>query len=209
MKIFALLALSLLCSCSFIERRTYSRAEDPSQNWRDYVYNQRGPLEKEAMRELNLSNKNSLSEYEKYQLDQRVTVKKLESELRSPTELEQYYKHKPFFKNDSERIHFLSLSDVYQKQSWLEQNIRVPRDKFSSEIEAAIQKGDLLPNMTKDAVLKSWGRPEDVEISGNPAYGNERWTYSNFGDNNANDFQEKRQLFFENGILKGWKTFKN
>jgi hypothetical protein len=209
MKIFVLLALSLLCSCSFVERRTYSRTDDPSQNWKDYVYNKRGPIEREAMRELNLSDKSSLSEFERYQVDQRVEVKKLESDLRSPTELEQYFKHKPFFKNDGERIHFLRLSDVYQKQAWLEKNIRVPRDKFSPEMETAIQKGDLLPNMTKDAVIKSWGKPEDVEVSGNPAYGNERWTYTNFGDNNANDYQEKRHLFFENGVLKGWKTSRN
>ena len=206
MRILLFITIAALCSCSFIERRTYSRANDPSQAWQEYEYNKRGPLEQEAMRELDLTQKKSLSENERYQVGLRMRVNQLEDQLRSPTEIEQYYKHKPFMASDSKRIEFLSLSDIYQKQSWLEKNVQVPMDKYNPEVEKAIKTGNLVPNMTRDAVIKSWGSPETVEVSGNPAYGNERWSYPSFGSNNINDYEETKQLYFENGVLKGWKT---
>lgn len=203
-----LLILSLVWSgCSnfqrslesgYFSRETQQEVFTPSES-KDYD---------SALYELGLFGKaNNLSPSDSVRLKRRVKVKQLERLLQSQMEKQQYYKYKPFFRSDLERLSFLSYPSYDEKESWLAKNGFLDRQNYQSEQEKkAIEQSDVLEHMTMQAVRESWGEPDKREISGNRLYGNERWTYNHYSSTESGFNSEKRVLYFENGRLKSWNS---
>ena len=50
--------------------------------------------------------------------------------------------------------------------------------------------------MSKQEVMSRWGRPDYVEVAGNPRLENEKWTFLING--------KQGHVYFENGQVQGW-----
>jgi len=60
--------------------------------------------------------------------------------------------------------------------------------------------------MLKNNVQSFLGRPDQIEVAGNPIYGNERWTYVRSVPTMDGYYTEKRVIYFERGNVVGWET---
>lgn len=65
--------------------------------------------------------------------------------------------------------------------------------EISKQIRDCILENKIIVGMTKDDVVASWGKPEDIHRTVGSWGLNEQWVYSN------------RYLYFENGILTSWQ----
>jgi hypothetical protein len=143
--------------------------------------------------------------YELYSLENRV----------SDAEYHDYLKVRDEFNSDSERIYYLRLNGMRQKRDYLQaRGIEVEgaswsdtpsyrnysnnsnsnfydRGRRPGNYQKAISVG-----MNQEKVLNSWGQPLRRDVSGNPAHGNERWTYQ-MGD-------RVKYIYFESGRVEGW-----
>ena len=130
----------------------------------------------------------------------------------SDQEYYSYLKYKNDFQNDSERIYYLRLSTA-KKRSYLEsKGILEPQETSSSRYPSARRPAAIARTsywdernfggetialgMGKRDVISILGPPARMEVAGNPAYENEKWTYTKNG--------VTRQIFFENGQVDGW-----
>lgn len=149
----------------------------------------------------------ALSELEHNRLQQRVFLKQLERNLISTMDKDLYYRNKPFFRNDAERIDFLNIQDFSDKLKWLRQNNFDSRiSNYSDDEREAIEQNDILLHMSMNAVKESWGEPDNREISGNEMHGNQKWTYFNYQSSPEGYQKQNRTLFFENGRVVAWQT---
>jgi hypothetical protein len=148
----------------------------------------------------------TLNDQQSEALETRTALNRLEKSLSGKREREQYYKSKPYMKNDQERIEFLSIESFEGRGRWLNtKGIQGSSTAHPSHIQALIDVNDITLGMTKQAVKDSWGEPELVEVAGNPVYGNERWHYSE-QISSAEGFQtEHRLVYFESGRVAGWE----
>jgi hypothetical protein len=55
---------------------------------------------------------------------------------------------------------------------------------------------DVSMGMNKDDVVRNWGRPERMDIAGDPRQQNERWAYRKNGNT--------KYIYFEKGRVEGW-----
>ena len=134
-----------------------------------------------------------------------ATLKRAEKNLEGRREREQYFKNKPYLKNDHERLALLSLGSFEERARWLDAHgISANGTPHSPEMQALIDINDITLGMTKQAVRDSWGEPELVEVAGNPLYGNERWAYSEQLPSTEGFQTEKRIVYFEGGRVSGW-----
>jgi outer membrane protein assembly factor BamE (lipoprotein component of BamABCDE complex) len=60
--------------------------------------------------------------------------------------------------------------------------------------------------MKKRNVQRRMGRPDAVEVAGNPKYGNERWIYERSVPTLNGTFQETQVIYFEGGSVVGWES---
>jgi len=60
--------------------------------------------------------------------------------------------------------------------------------------------------MQKNRVQRSLGAPSQVEIAGNPKYGNERWVYERSVPTLDGYYKEKKVIYFEGGSVVGWES---
>ena len=124
----------------------------------------------------------------------------LEARL-SDEEFDEYQSLSSHFRNNSQRIEFLSVQSVEARDSWLQEHgIHHHQDRYPSQIQAAIYKRDIVYGMSKDAVIKSWGEPSKIEYAGRGGY--ERWTYYS----NPALKEGRKFLFFESGSLSAWES---
>lgn len=139
----------------------------------------------------------------------RQSLKRYERELEGRAEKEQYYRAKPLLKNDSERIRFLNLGSTNKRDRYLA-SVGIDGDNIvhPQEIQQLIDENDIAAGMTKQAVKESWGAPDEVEVAGNPMYGNEQWKYTEQVTSSDGYMTEKRVVYFEGGRVVGWQTFK-
>ncbi|MFN8369064.1 MAG: hypothetical protein U0T83_00395 [Bacteriovoracaceae bacterium] len=119
----------------------------------------------------------------------------LEAKL-SYNELSQYQAYKEKLATVSEKIYFLKLRGFQEKEEYLigKGLKKENRDDFS--VSSAVSVGDIIVGMDKSSVIKSWGRPNRVDIAGDPAYQNERWAFYRNG--------RLKYIFFERGVVNGW-----
>jgi hypothetical protein len=112
----------------------------------------------------------------------------------------QYQRVKKRLGSTSEQIYFLKIPSLQERAAYLNSrgiNKRGPMRYTSTETVEAIRNRDILLGMSKADVIKAWGRPDRIDVAGNPAYENERWAYSQRG--------ERRVIFFESGKVEGWR----
>ena len=97
----------------------------------------------------------------------------------------------------SERIYFLQLSHD-ERQEYLGSRGLLREPKYSSlEEQYGVRSEVVTLGMTKSEVMSSIGRPQQVEVAGNPNYENERWLYSVNG--------ATKYIYFESGRVEGWE----
>jgi hypothetical protein len=196
------MGLSLSGCALFEEPRASLNEED------DYAaYSAQKNGMSDAFEELGYTPSQRLSDEEQEALYKRIKLRKLEKNL-TDKEREQYFTYKPYMESDSERIDFLNLPSKQARDRFAEQRGFYKNvNKYAPAIKNAISSGDIVLGMTKDAVLESWGEPENVEVAGNQMYGNERWTYIQY-NSTAEGFQkEERVVIFESGKVAGWKKY--
>jgi hypothetical protein len=156
--------------------------------------------------ELGLYDTSNLTEYQVKAIQNRVTLKKLERQLSTSIERQQYYQYKPFFRSDPQRIHFLTLSSYEQRERYARsKGINPTNDQLTERDVAAIEESDLYIGMSKAGVQKSWGDPDRREIAGSAIYGNERWMYSDYVASPDGYVLEKKLIYFEGGRVVGWQ----
>ena len=146
-----------------------------------------------------------LNEMEQQRLLLRLKLNQLEKELITKKEREQYYKLKPYFKNDSQRIKFLSIPTLEQRAQYAGvYGISAENTDYGPRSIAAIENKDIIVGMTREAVVESWGEPDAKEIAGNSIYGNERWVYQKYISGSNGYTKENRTIYFESGQVAGW-----
>lgn len=134
-------------------------------------------------------------------------IHNLEKKLQSKKEKEQYSKVLPWFSNSEEKLEFLNLPDFEARSRWmLEKDIISRMSQPPPDMKEAIDSQDITLGMPMDWVLQSWGDPTQREVSGNPVYKNEKWKYVRTVSGAEGFRQEKRIVYFENGLVVGWET---
>lgn len=147
-----------------------------------------------------------LSDNESRAVQDRALLNKVEKEIEGKREREQYYRNKPHFRSDRERVEFLKLDSFEARSRYLSaRGIDGGDTQNPPEIQALIDVNDITLGMSKDAVKASWGEPEQVEVAGNPIYGNERWHYSEQLPSAEGYLTENRLVYFEGGRVAGWE----
>lgn len=139
-------------------------------------------------------------------ISDKTRLKQLENGLTTKKEVEQYSKSLPWFRDEDERIEFLSLEDFEDRQRWLnEKNFSSRSVEVTNNMLDLVDAQDIAMGMPQTLVKKSWGEPENVEVSGNPKFRNERWRYSKYISTNDGYKLEKKVVYFEAGKVVGWE----
>ncbi len=160
----------------------------------------------DVQRELDLHKASQLSEFQIASIQNRVDLRKHERNLRTSTERQQYFQYKPFFRNDRQRIHFLSLPDVAAREAYSNSKGFSNSVDFITPLDQeAAESNDLYIGMSKSGVRHSWGSPDQVEVAGSPLYGNERWLYSDYVPSPDGFVKEKKVIYFEGSRVVGWE----
>ena len=120
--------------------------------------------------------------------------------LQTEENQELYFKHRHKFQNISEKIYFLKLPSHERTDYLMDRGfVARPRNEIFTKHDRtlAIRSQDILLGMKKDEVLESWGKPQRVDIAGNPRHENERWLYQMNGT--------PKYIYFEAGEVQGWE----
>lgn len=142
-------------------------------------------------------------------LDRELTY--LESKL-SPDELDAHREIRSQIGNVSQQIYYLRLKPFEQKEYLKSRGIAsdfvrtsnlVPngpnRNSYQSRSYASANYpkiNDIMLGMQKDDVVRNWGRPDRMDVAGDPGRENERWAYRKDG--------VIKYIYFENGLVEGW-----
>jgi hypothetical protein len=205
--IFLILGFVFISGCAGMQRSTASgyahRDSDPNMNALDRRTEQRD----RSAREMGFKSSDDLTDNQAEAVDRRITLSKAERALEGKREREQYFKNKPYMKNDRERLDFLNQDSFEARARWLNsKNIGGPTTAHPSEIQALVDINDITLGMTKQAVRDSWGEPELVEVAGNPMYGNERWHYTEQTSSTEGYHTQHRMVYFDAGRVSGWES---
>lgn len=205
-----MLALMLLMSsCAFVSERSYTdemEAMDegmfvPNRDFQvvggdsgDISYTRR-----EILRRTPASRLEKEKMFENFALEEELV--QLESE-QSGGMAEQYDKYREHLKTNSEKIYYLKLASKREREEYMASKglFQGKHSNVSPQEEDAIGQHQIAQGMSKDAVLKSWGKPISVEVAGNPKYENERWVYRRN--------RKLEYVYFEGGLVEGF-TGKN
>lgn len=111
-----------------------------------------------------------------------------------------YEKYKRQLATTSEKIYFLKLPP-HERRDYLLGRGFIEEPKASPFTDQdrmfAVRKQNILLGMTKHDVMESWGKPQRVEVAGNPRNENERWVYQANG--------ASKYIYFESGVVGGWE----
>lgn len=133
-------------------------------------------------------------------------LKQLENSLSTKKETEQYSKALPWFHNEQERIQFLSLPGFEARQKWLsERDFNSRIHQVQSEMKELVEAQDIAVGMPQNLVRQSWGDPDNIEVSGNPQFKNERWRYNRYVSTQDGYKSERRTVYFEGGKVVAWE----
>jgi hypothetical protein len=170
---------------------------------------ERKAVERESiLAEMGARDSRASSSVDSNHLKLRSMLRRAEASLEGRRERDQYFRNKPYMRDDRERLEFLSLPSFAVRQSWL--NARGiqpgPGMQHGDAIQALIDINDITIGMTKQAVRDSWGEPELTEVAGNPIYGNERWYYREETSSTDGFQTQERWVYFESGRVSGWES---
>ncbi len=198
----ASLTILALSSCSMFEQQYEGVNRDDS--YQSYAAQRDGTFE--AYDELGIDSTQKLSSDDRGKLQTRSRLVRLERNLTTKKEREQYYTYRPYLNDDSERITFLELPTVEARDRYaMSKGIYSRTGKFSPQIKKAITDSDIIVGMPKEAVMQSWGEPADRFVAGSEMYGNEKWTYTEMVPSNEGYQKEQRSVYFTNGKVSGWE----
>ncbi len=170
------------CGCSFISKRIEAREQQEHS----------GSVPKVAQTDEQLT---------------QIQIRDFERRLKSQREKELYSKLLPWFRDEDEKLDYLSLNTLKEKQDWSMQKKIWNRAKMpNTEMRNLMQNQDIAIGMPMDYVQKSWGDPAMKEVSGNPLFKNQKWLYSRSISTSDGFKQEKRTVYFESGKVVGWET---
>jgi hypothetical protein len=79
------------------------------------------------------------------------------------------------------------------------------RQSRESEIQYGLETGEIVVGMKMDDVVTVWGRPRDIEVAGDPRFGNQKWIYHE-GVSSRWGLRPLRVIYFEEGRVAGWET---
>ena len=159
-----------------------------------------------AAEQLDFEDPSSLTGSERQQVHICAKLDRAETFLEGKREREQYFKNKPYMKNDYERIAFLRVADFETRERWLDAHgINGASTVHNPDVQNLVDRNDIAVGMTEQAVRDSWGPPESVGVAGNSLYGNERWSYSEQIASTDGYRNEKRAIYFESGRVVGWE----
>lgn len=211
LSIFGLLALMFMVTgCAGLKRSEQSGYMGRDSEQTGVKRDRRADERESTMSEMglgNYGNARELSDRELEAINLRLALTKAEKNLEGKREREQYYKNKPYMKNDRERLEFLRIASFDDRNRWLNaKGIQASLTQHPSEVQALIDINDIALGMTKQAVRDSWGEPDLVEVAGNPLYGNERWHYSEQSSSTEGYHSQNRLLYFESGRVVGWES---
>jgi len=160
---------------------------DTGRSWR---------TQKDWQRRTPASETSRLREREEVSLENELA--KLES-AQSEGAANHYQQYRAKLGSTSERIYFLQLKSKTEREEYLSsRGMLTDNAVMPFEHQWATAQGELLLGMSKDDVEESWGRPERVDVAGNPTYENERWMYRRDG--------AAKYIFFESGRVGGWSS---
>ena len=202
--LFTLILSIGLSSCAFMSQRTYTD-EMESQEEGMFVPNRdfqvvSGDSGDASISRRELLRRTPASRLEKEKYFEDLTLEdelaKLEDE-QSQGMSEHYVRYRDRLKTKSEKIYFLKLATIRDRDDYLVSKglYQGQHSNVSPQEESAISNHELAQGMDKEAVLKSWGRPDLVEVAGNPKYENERWVYKR---NRKTEY-----VYFEGGQVEG------
>ncbi len=161
----------------------------------------------QTAQELGIDIRNELTEDQRSAIQTRIWLRRLEKEIASQIEREQYYQVRPYLKTDSERIQFLNLRGYETKSRWISQHkLDSPTQLHSPHEKEAINLGDIFVGMSSSAVAESWGEPRITEVAGNPIFQNFRWIFERQVPTEDGYTTETRTVYFESGRVIGWET---
>lgn len=142
------------------------------------------------------------SEHSRKKLKEQVSLKQEldQKEADIPEELlGQYSKDKKYLPTDSDKLYYLSLS-TSERGGYInvkKQDMQDDQGKGQDFIQKrSIHNSELYLGMEKPQVIQIWGKPNRVEIAGNPKNQNERWSFIEDGN--------VKQIYFESGKVQGW-----
>lgn len=204
--LFAAAAIFLLSGCAEL-----SRSPDSGYAYRESerdLRRERKAAERSAtLSQMGVKVSRELTDDETQVVDNRSALLKAEKALEGKREREQYFRNKPFMKSDRERMEFLSLGSYEDRSRWLNaKGIQASTTQHPPEIQNLIDVNDITLGMTKSAVRDSWGEPDNVEVAGNPMYGNERWHYTEQTSSTEGYHTQNRLVYFESGRVVGWES---
>ena len=131
-----------------------------------------------------------------------MKAQRVHLEAALPSEEQTFYANiRDKMKNDSEKIYYLELPSAEERMAYAQtKGWTTTPEKYNAEWEKrlATRQSEIALGMTKQEVMDSAGRPERVEIAGNPRNENERWIYSVSGDS--------KFIYFEAGKVEGWSS---
>jgi hypothetical protein len=131
----------------------------------------------------------------------------LEKRLKSRSEKEHYSRVLPWFESDDERLEYLLLIDLERKEAWTQNKSIWNRSGSPTEQSLTLIKNqDIAMGMPREYVKRSWGEPQNVDVSGDPLFLNERWKYMKQVSSTQGYRQEKKVVYFEGGKVVGWST---
>jgi hypothetical protein len=203
MQVFTLMSLILLSSCSFLSQRSHlteMERDDQSffQPQDDFpvVAGDEGKIGR-SNRDIRERTPMSITEQKERQLHERLVSerKDMEDDLEED-EMKQYKQYRPYLNSDSEKIYFLNLSSMKERETYARY-----RGFTTSEENRDLNphsRGDIFLGMTKQDVIGQWGQPKSVEIAGKAQFENEKWTYQRSG--------ALKEIYFEHGKVEGWST---
>jgi len=130
---------------------------------------------------------------------------RLEGRINTESEYDNYNRYKSAMPSDKAKVEYLKQNRQGQTR-WLAANGIHNNYALDTATQAAIDNGDIVLEMPKDAVRKSWGDPDAIEVAGNPDYGNERWVYTTFESTTDGFHKQERKVYFKRGRVIGWES---
>ncbi len=205
--IYIIILMGSLSSCSYFQTRS------PQSGFQTYHEdNQQIPGLVDKKGDPRIVNESGLNmplltiEDRKLIMD-RERVRVLERSLATSKMREQYARIVPWFKSDKERIEFLTITSVEERQIWINKKGIWNRSNLQpTEMKSLIETQDIAIGMPLEYVRKAWGEPQAIEFTGNPIYKNERWKYLRTVTLPDGFKPEKRYVYFEGGKVVGWET---
>ncbi len=80
------------------------------------------------------------------------------------------------------------------------------KQKFQRAVANVVEQNDIAVGMDMNAVMESWGAPENVYVTGEEKHKNQMWRYT-VPIQTATDYNiEERNVYFQNGKVAGWKS---